>query len=102
MAPRSNELFPPSPRVIYSKAPLVQVICQLRFPTLLSIESQPPVEFQERIRDHFPLLEKVTNPLQTQLPPEVFQALGPDHDAEYDEVVEIDLSQLEPLLATPH
>jgi aconitate hydratase len=28
--------------------------------------------------------------------------LLPDHDAEYDEVIEIDLSQLEPLIACPH
>ena len=28
--------------------------------------------------------------------------LGPDPDAEYDEVVEIDLSKLEPLIAKPH
>jgi aconitate hydratase len=28
--------------------------------------------------------------------------LLPDHDAEYDEIIEIDLSQLEPLIACPH
>jgi len=53
-------LFPESERVIYEKAPLVQVICQLRFPQILRIESQLPVEFQERIRDAFPILEKTT------------------------------------------
>ena len=31
-----------------------------------------------------------------------WQALGPDVDAEYDEIVEIDLSALEPLVAQPH
>ena len=72
---KSTELFPPSARVIYSKAPLIQVIGQLRFPSLLSIERQPPAEFQERIRDHFPLLERVTNPLPVELPPEIVQMI---------------------------
>ncbi|KAF1085719.1 2,3-dimethylmalate dehydratase large subunit [Sporotomaculum syntrophicum] len=31
-----------------------------------------------------------------------FVALGPDPDAEYDEVLEINLSELEPLIALPH
>ncbi len=31
-----------------------------------------------------------------------WRELGPDEDATYDEVVEIDLSQLEPLIAKPH
>lgn len=70
-----TELFPPSPRVVYSKAPLVQVICQLRFPSLLSIESRPPADFQERIRSLFPLLEKAANPLPIELPPEVVQMI---------------------------
>jgi uncharacterized protein (TIGR04255 family) len=76
MTERSAELFPPSPRVVYSRAPLVQVICQLRFPSLLSIESKPPVDFQEQIRSHFPLLEKVASPVPVNLPPEVVQMIG--------------------------
>jgi hypothetical protein len=43
------QLFPPSSRVVYRRAPLIEVVCQLRFPTLLSIESKPPADFQERI-----------------------------------------------------
>lgn len=54
--------FPPADRVRYGKPPLVQVICQLRFPTILKIESLPPAEFQERIRRDFPLLERAANP----------------------------------------
>jgi uncharacterized protein (TIGR04255 family) len=69
-----EELFPPSPRVIYTRAPLIEVICQLRFPPLLSIESKPPVDFQERIRDHFPLLEKASS-LPAGLPMEVAQVV---------------------------
>ena len=71
----STDLFPPSPRVIYEKAPLIQVVCQLRFPSLLSIEGKPPIEFQERIRDIFPLLEKTSNPLPEGLPAEVVQMI---------------------------
>ena len=36
-------------RVKYQEAPLVEVICQLRFPTILSINANEPVEFQEAI-----------------------------------------------------
>jgi uncharacterized protein (TIGR04255 family) len=67
MATISHELFPSSPRVIYGRAPLIQVICQLRFPQLLSIEGKPPVDFQERIRDTFPLLERDSNPFPPDL-----------------------------------
>jgi uncharacterized protein (TIGR04255 family) len=65
-----GDLFPPSPRVIYAKAPLRQVIAQLRFPSLLKIDSEPPAEFQERIRDLVPLLDRV-QPMIDHLPPEL-------------------------------
>jgi len=73
--PPERDLFPPSPRVIYKHAPLTQVICQLRFPLLLKIESEPPADFQERIRDRFPLLERI-QPQMPDLPPEIAQAMG--------------------------
>lgn len=34
---------------------LAEVICQLRFPEILMIDSTPPAEFQEAIRSQFPL-----------------------------------------------
>lgn len=43
-----------SPRVHYQKPQLAEVICQLRFPTILSIGSTEPVAFQEAIRAKFP------------------------------------------------
>lgn len=46
--------FPSAPRVIYSKSPLEQVICQLRFPAILSIDTTIPAGFQERVRNRFP------------------------------------------------
>ena len=41
-------------RVIYGKNPLGEVICQLRFPEILTIEANIPADFQEVIRDEFP------------------------------------------------
>ena len=41
-------------RCIYRRSPLVEVICQLRFPVILSIDSQPPYQFQEAIRREYP------------------------------------------------
>lgn len=41
-------------RCIYGRNFLAEVICQLRFPEILSIETQLPVAFQEEIRGEFP------------------------------------------------
>ena len=38
----------------YRKNQLADVICQLRFPQILSINANLPVEFQEAIREHYP------------------------------------------------
>jgi uncharacterized protein (TIGR04255 family) len=76
--PNIDELFPPSPREVYERAPLVQVGCELRFPHILKIE-EPPVTFQERIRRRFPLLERGAAPALPQmqaLPPEVLRLLN--------------------------
>src|SRR5256885_3722562 len=62
----ADQLFPDSPRVIYGKAPLTAVICQLRFPPILRIESTVPADFQERVRTQFPLLDR---PVQIGLTP---------------------------------
>ncbi len=42
------------PRCRYGKSPLGEVICQLRFPEILSISAKLPVEFQEEIRGEYP------------------------------------------------
>ena len=47
--------FPKSPRVIYQKNPLTEVVCQFRFPTILRIGAEEPAEFQERIRREYPM-----------------------------------------------
>lgn len=65
-------LFPESPRVIYSKNPLISVVCQLRFPTILKIDAQLPVDFQEEIREQFPLFRQQTQQISfAQIPPEL-------------------------------
>lgn len=46
-------------RVKYGKNPLVEVIYQLRFPTILSINANDPVRFQEEIRAEFPYYRKI-------------------------------------------
>ena len=47
-------LFSKRPRTHYNNAPVHEVICQLRFPTILSINNTEPADFQEAIRDEFP------------------------------------------------
>jgi len=79
-----SNLFPSSPRTIFSDAPLIQVQCQLRFPPILKIESAPPADFQELVRGRFPLLERGSAPPNLlgmlppgqQLPIDLIQFLG--------------------------
>lgn len=45
-------------RCVYRNNPLADVLCQLRFPQILSIETEVPAAFQEAIRDKFPLFSQ--------------------------------------------
>ena len=45
-------------RCHYRRNQLAEVICQLRFPEILSIEANAPVEFQEAIRQEFPQFQR--------------------------------------------
>jgi len=72
--------FPDAQRVIYRRNPLAEVVCQLRFPPILSIDAGVPALFQERIRGEFPefsemaeLHVEVPTPFKTTLPPELVQ-----------------------------
>lgn len=69
--------FPESDRVIYKQNPLVEVICQLRFPRILKIDSELPAAFQEEIRGTFPTVTE-THPTTAAVPPEVLRMLGMD------------------------
>ena len=69
--------FPDSKRVIYAKNPLEVVICQVRFPPILRISSEPPADFQEALRKDYPLFREIP-PLDigTGLPPELSAIMG--------------------------
>ena len=51
---------------IYEKQQLIETICQLRFPTILSIDAKEPADFQDTIRAAFPRyvcqMDPVTGP----------------------------------------
>lgn len=53
--------FPKVEDVPLGKPPLTEVICQVRFPPILSIGRGQPVEFQEAIRKRFPEVEEEQN-----------------------------------------
>ena len=67
-------LFSDNARYSYAVSPLIEVICQLRFPTILSIGSTEPAQFQEMVRGEFPKYVarqeqqplKITNPNSAQ------------------------------------
>lgn len=47
--------FPDVERVIYKNNPLIEVVCQLRFPRILSINETAPATFQDHIRQEYPV-----------------------------------------------
>lgn len=49
--------FPSTEDIRLQNAPLAEVICQVRFPPVLRIASEQPIDFQERVRKRFPQLE---------------------------------------------
>lgn len=57
----------------FERNQLAEVICQLRFPTILSINSKEPADFQEAIRAMFPRYSVRTE----QLPPKLIGAGTP-------------------------
>lgn len=60
-------MFVSSDRYQYAASPLIQVICQLRFPAILSIGAQEPAAFQEAIRGDYPRYSVQ----QDRLPPKI-------------------------------
>jgi uncharacterized protein (TIGR04255 family) len=46
--------FPQVERVIFGTNPLEEVICQLKFPPILKIDTETPAAFQDRIRANYP------------------------------------------------
>ncbi|MDE2635978.1 MAG: TIGR04255 family protein [Chloroflexota bacterium] len=68
-------LFPDAPRVVYKNNVLAQVICQLRFPAILKIDTELPSAFQELIRDKFPIYQQSNENDQIQVPESISQFL---------------------------
>ncbi len=70
-------------RVRYGKPQLLEVICQLRFPTILSISAKEPAEFQELIRDEYPRYSRNVE----KLPPKVIGQPGNMKFEEQEDVI---------------
>ena len=51
-------MFEPKDRVHYEKNQIVNVVCQLRFPTILAISAREPAEFQEAVRGDYPVYQR--------------------------------------------
>ncbi len=66
-------LFAEYERIRYARPQLAEVICQLRFPTILPIQTSEPAAFQEAIRREFPRYAV----RQEQLPPKVIPGPTP-------------------------
>lgn len=47
-------LFADYERYTYARSPLVETICQLKFPPILQIDAKQPADFQEAVRQQFP------------------------------------------------
>lgn len=73
-------VFPESPRVIYGKNTLTEVICELRFPPILKIEASQPAEMQERVRSMYPLFEekRTSPPFPPGMPQPIQQMIAPE------------------------
>lgn len=84
-------LIPPKERVIYKNATLEQVVCQITFNPILTIEATVPFKFQELVRENFPLLEqhtqidtKLSQQGMTQEQVRVYSFINESHDVKID------------------
>ena len=66
--------FPDTPRVIYDRNPLEEVICQLKFPPILKIDSESPASFQDGIRRTYPFFQEIPGVL-IDVPSEIVKML---------------------------
>ncbi|MEW6250078.1 MAG: TIGR04255 family protein [Planctomycetota bacterium] len=74
---------PESPRLIYQRNPLKEVICQVRFPVILRIDTERPVAFQEQLREQYPFYQE--KPIVAEVPPELARyAVGPFGGTAYE------------------
>lgn len=80
--------IPDPPRVEYAKNTLVEVVCQLRFPTILRIQTEKPTAFQEMVRRSYPLYaerptEALPMPLAAGIPIELGRLLHSPQSYEF-------------------
>lgn len=68
-------VFPEARRVIYRNNVLDQVICQLRFPTILKIDTEVPSAFQEAIRHKFPIYQQTLEGAEPGIPDGISQLI---------------------------
>jgi uncharacterized protein (TIGR04255 family) len=73
---RDLMLFPEFERVIYEKNPLAEVICQVRFPRILRIDTELPTLFQDRVRPTYPHFDQSPVVELGPLPPELSRLAG--------------------------
>lgn len=70
---------PDVPRVLYQQNPLAQVICQLRFPSVLRVDAELPAGFQDKVREKLPVYREAEidglPPGIQQMPDEVLNLL---------------------------
>lgn len=60
LSPDDEEsLFPDFPKVVYKRNPLEFVVCEFRFPPILKIDVDVPAQFQEMLRDEYPLYKQL-------------------------------------------
>jgi len=83
--------FPETTRVIYERNPLDRVICQLRFPPILRIDTEIPAAFQEAIRKDFPEFHEkeevalaMPQRFQKDIPADVLRQMMPTETKNYE------------------
>ena len=76
----TNMPFPPSPREVYEANPLNEVICQLRYPPILKVSVESPAQFQDAVRNTYPLYTKIggLGGFASQIPPEIAGQIPPE------------------------
>ena len=68
--------IPKYKRVIYNKPTLDQVVCQLRFPTILRIGAEEPVSFQDGVRKQFPTFEERVPDILSDVPTQIAELIS--------------------------
>jgi uncharacterized protein (TIGR04255 family) len=98
--------FPEVESVHYNKQQLERVICQIRFPTVLKIDTDTPVNFQEKIRSIYPQFEETSEVFfeldtnaKSQLQQDFSQILRPPESKNYaftskDEIWHVNLNKV--------